>query len=436
MSVSHDERAETAATRPAATPTGRLLGSMVSSAFGAMIALGTPLQLLLTLHLIDIAGDGAEVALGVVTGCGALVALVANPLGGQVSDSTANRFGRRRTWILAGGVIGALFLVGIAFTTQVWQVALVWSLVQMVFNFQLAATSALMADQVPVGRRGTASGLLGLAAALAPLGGIGLVTVIDGAVVRWVVIAAIAAALAFLAILLLRDPRHDRSEGRSGPRPGQLLRSFWIDPRRHPAFGWAWAVRFLLMCAYAAGSYNAFFLISRFGTSADDVSRPVLVISLIGVAALAATSVFSGALSDKVGRQKPFVVAAGVLGATGLVVQAFTHDLVTVYVTALVMGIGTGLYLAVDGAMCVRMLPNPESAGKDFAIFNIANTLPQSLVPFAAPALLGLGGFTALYLTLALLALSGSFAVLRLPEVGREGDPRWAVITRDVGATR
>jgi hypothetical protein len=44
--------------------------------------------------------------------------------------------------------------------------------------------------------------------------------------------------------------------------------------------------------------------------------------------------------------------------------------------------------------------------------------------------MLALGGFSALYILLAVLGILGALAVLRLPEIGNEGDPRWAVITR------
>jgi len=68
---------------------------------------------------------------------------------------------------------------------------------------------------------------------------------------------------------------------------------------------------------------------------------------------------------------------------------------------------------------------------RTLAIINIANSLPQSLVPFAAPALLAVGGYSAMFLTLAVLVLLGAVAVLRVPEVGRENLPgRAAPITR------
>ena len=71
-----------------------------------------------------------------------------------------------------------------------------------------------------------------------------------------------------------------------------------------------------------------------------------------------------------------------------------------------------------------------ENAGKDLAIINMANTIPQSFVPFIAPALLLIGSYSALYITLALFAVAGALLVLRLPELGNEGDPRWSLITK------
>ena len=41
-----------------------------------------------------------------------------------------------------------------------------------------------------------------------------------------------------------------------------------------------------------------------------------------------------------------------------------------------------------------------------------------------------LGGYTLLYVAIAVLGLIGAALVLRLPELGHEGDPRWALITR------
>jgi MFS family permease len=413
-----------------ATPFGRLIAAMLASNVSALVALLTPLQLLLTLQLTRIAGTEAAIAFGVVTGFGALFALIANPLAGRLSDRTAARFGRRRTWILTGALGGALAVFALAFTTEVWQVAAIWCVTQALFNFQQAATHALLADQVPALKRGTVSGTVGLAAAIGPLLGIAAVSAISDPLVQWAVIAVIAAALGVVAVLLLRDPQHTRTADQQKLGLVELAKSFWLNPVRHPAFGWAWAVRFLITCAYASGTYNALFLINRFDIAPDDVAPIVLTLSLISVVLLALTSVTGGLISDRIRRQKPFVVGAGLLAAVALTTMAFAPSIEFVYLATAGIGIGSGLFFSIDSAMCVRMLPSLDDAGKDLAIINMANTLPQSFVPFIAPVLLLIGSYSALYLALAVLAVAGALLVLRLPELGKEGDPRWALITR------
>jgi len=433
MTARPDVAVEDLVAQPA-TPLPRLVGVMFASNVGALIALLTPLQLLLTLQTTRIAGEGAAAAFGVITGIGALFALVANPLAGRISDRTAARFGRRRTWILTGALAGSLAVFALAFTTEIWQVAVIWALTQTLFNFQQAATSALLADQVPRFRRGTVSGIVGLAAAIGPLAGIAAVSALTDPLLQWGVVAVVAAILGVVAVLLLRDPQHRPAPGQASLNLKQLALSFWLNPWKHPAFGWAWLVRFLLTCTYASGTYNAFFLMDRFGVAPEAVGGTVLLLSLISVGLLALTSVIAGPISDRIRRQKPFVIAAGILGAGALVLQGFAPTIEVVYLAVALLGIGTGLFFSIDGALCVRMLPSAENAGKDFAIINIANTLPQSFVPFIAPLLLALGGFGALYVTLAVFGIVGAFFVLRLPELGREGDPRWAVITRGEAA--
>ncbi|WP_432969789.1 MFS transporter [Dactylosporangium sp. CA-233914] len=413
--------------RAGVTPLRRLVPAMLSSLLGFAIAMITPLQLLLTLRLSTIAGDDATTAFGIVTGFGALVALAFGPIAGRLSDRTRARLGRRRTWILTGSLLLSLTLVAIAAATEVWQVVVLWCVAQSVGNLQFVALSALVADQVPEHRRGGVSGLMGMIFAVGPLAGLVLTNRFPGGShAQWWAIAAAGLALSLLAVALLRDPRN------TGPKQPLNLRTiattFWFNPRRYPALGWAWLVRFLITCAYASTTYNTFLLMQRFEVSAQEVGGLVLRMSLLMVGCLAVASAGAGYLSDAVRRQKPFVACAGALAAAGLVLTATASDFGQLYVASALLGLGTGTFFAVDLALCVRVLPDGSDAGKDLAIINLANSLPQSLVPFAAPVLLALGGFHALYLTLAVVGILGAVAVLRIPEVGREREPsRWTV---------
>jgi MFS family permease len=408
----------------------RFIPALVFTQLGLITATLTPLQLLLALHLNTIAGTDARSALGMTTGLGALCGLVSIPVAGRITDRTRARLGRRRTWMFTGSLLIALMLVALSATTEVWQVVLLWCLAQVAGNFQFAANTAIVADQISPERRGGISGLVGLVAAVGPLVGIGLADAFPaGGAAQWLVVAVAAFGLTVVAVLLFRDPRS------TAPKPPLNLRAlagtFWFNPRRHPAFGWAWLVRFLIMCGFASGSYSTYFLMQRFGVSPAGIGAIVLGISAVTIGCIGVTSVVAGYVSDAVKRQRPFVVVAGIVASTGLVLMSIAGSIGAVFVGSSLIGLGIGTFLSVDLALCMRVLPNVEDTGRDLAIINIANSLPNSLVPFAAPALIALGGYPALFLTLAVLVLLGGIAILRVPEVGRENTPsRTAPITR------
>jgi len=426
------EAAATSAATGGATPFGRLVGALIASYGGAFITQVVPPSLLLAIHLTAITGSGATAAFSLVIGLGGLFALIANPLGGRLSDRTAARFGRRRTWILTGGLGGGLGILALIFTTQLWQVIVVWCIVQTLVNFQFAAGAAAVVDQIPSDKRGSTSGAIGFVAAAAPILGMVAVSAASGNLtLQWTIVGVAASVGAVVAVFLLRDPQHVSTDGKGSLSARELLGSFWLSPWRHPAFGWAWLVRFLVTCTFASGTYNAFLLIDRFGFATKDVAPVVLQLTLVSIVPVAVGCFLFGYLSDRVRRQKPFVFGGGVASAAGLLLLAFATTLPAVFIATGCIGIGYGMFLATDFALCLRVLPNADTVGKDFAVLSMASALPASFVPFIAPLLLNLGGFTAFYVALAALGLAGAVAVMRIPEVGQEGDPRFAPITRN-----
>lgn len=412
-----------------ATPFGRIMGTMIASYVGGIIALGAPLSILLTLKLTELVDESAvPAALGAIAGAGAITGLIVNPMSGRISDRTRLRFGRRRTWILAGGLGGACAIASITLATEVWQIVVLWCLVEILIGVQMSVTGALMADQVPAARRGSISGTLGLIVAVGPLLGLAVITPLEGAL-QWYVVAGFGAAGAIIAVLLLKDPLPSTT-----PEPLRMrviLLSFWVDPRRHPAFAWAWLVRFFVGACGAAGVYNSVFLLQKIGISREDLAANVLGLSTIVVVIGGAMCLLAGVLSDRLRLQKPFVLVSAMLSASSLVILAFADSMPMVYLSTAVGAIGAGIFLSVDIALSSRMLPNPEDVGKDWGVMSLAGTIPSSVVPFVAPLLLQVGGFTTLYLTLSVFGVIGGLLVLRLPELGREGDPRWALLTKE-----
>src|SRR5689334_4694310 len=74
-----------------------------------------PIALLLPNQVQAIAGSAHKVAvLGWVTGIGAAVAMISNPVSGALSDRTTSRFGRRHPWTVCGALAGAAALALLA----------------------------------------------------------------------------------------------------------------------------------------------------------------------------------------------------------------------------------------------------------------------------------------------------------------------------------
>jgi MFS family permease len=391
----------------------RWVGALVLANLAVWMGFFTPIQVLLPEQLQAISPDNKEAVLGWVTGLGALVAVVANPLAGAFSDRTSGRFGRRRPWALGGAVIGAAGLVVLAGQDSVVGVALGWVAVQLCFNAMLAALTAAVPDRVPVTQRGAVSGWVGIPQVLGLVLGTILVTVlVTGVRDGYLAVAVAVLVLALPYALAAKDDAMARDE-----RPRFDLRSFWVSPRRYPDFAWAFGTRFLVQLGNALGTlYLLYFLTDQ--VRLDDPSTGLLVLILIYTGGLMLTTVIAGRRSDRSGRRKSYVIVSGVVMAVAAVMLAAAPVWPVAMAAAAVLGGGYGIYLAVDAALITQVLPTAFSRAKDLGIINIANSAPQVAAPaMAAPIVTVLGGYPVLYGLTAVVTLLGGVLVYRIRSV-------------------
>ncbi|MFE7541216.1 MFS transporter [Streptomyces platensis] len=404
-----------ALTEPTERP-GRGWTAALSLANGAIwVGWYGPLQILLALQAAELAppGTAKESVLAWVTGAGAVVSMVANPLFGALSDRTASRFGRRTPWILAGVLGGAGALVLLAGAGTVAGMALGWCLVQLTLNAAFAALTAAVPDRVPQGRRGAVGGWLGAAQILGVVAGTGLATVAGGVVAGYLACAGCTVLGALPYVLLHRDPALPAGR-RPALRLRALLAGFRISPRRHPDLAWAWLTRFLINLG------NALALLYLLYYLRDVLHRPdpdggVLVLTAVNAVTLLGTVVVAGFWSDRIGRRQPFVLGAGVLMtvATGLLAGWQTWP--GALWAAALLGVGFGVFTSVDFALMTQVLPAAADRGKDLGVINIANALPQVAAPvLAAPIVQHLGGYRVLYGVAAAIGLLGALLVRRI----------------------
>ncbi|SCG45260.1 MFS transporter [Micromonospora humi] len=389
---------------------------------GVWMAFFTPIQVLLPQQIERIAPGDKEAMLAVVTGLGALAAVLANPLAGALSDRTslrlANRhLGRRHVWTATGAVVGAVSLVLLARQDSIAGVAVAWVAAQVCFNAMLASLTAAIPDRVPVAQRGGVSGWVGIPQALGLVLGAVLVTaVVTGNAAGYAAIALAVLLLSLPFALLTQDDPLPR-EHRSPLRTRALLASMWISPRRHPDFAWAWFTRFLVQLGNALGTlYLLYFLTD--GVRVADPEGSLLVLILLYTLGMMLTAVVAGRISDRSGRRKVFVIVSGLIMAVAATLLAVAPVWPMAVVAALLLGAGYGVYLAVDAALITQVLPAATDRAKDLGVINIANSAPQVLGPaLSAPIVVHLGGYPTLYAVTAAVTLVGSALVVKIKAV-------------------
>jgi len=401
-------------------PTTRVRRGWVTSVTLASIGLWAgffgPIQVLLAEQAARFSPDHKAAVLGVVTGIGAFVSVVSNPLFGALSDRTSSRFGRRLPWVVGGAAGGALSLLVLAWAPNVAVMIVGWCLAQATLNAMLAALTAAVPDQVPVGQRGVVGGWVGLAQTLGIVAGAGIAAAAGG-------IAAGYAAIA-VALLVLTIPYALRSHDLRVPASwvpattvADFFKAFWISPGRHPDFGWAWITRFLVNVGNSMATlYLLFYLKDAVGY--DDPAGGVFVLTAIYAVFILLTTVVGGQWSDRVGRRKIFVSVSGCVMASASVILAFSQTWPGALAAAAVLGIGFGVYLSVDFALITQVLPAARDRARDLGVINIAAALPQVIAPaIAAPLVALTDGYVALYLVSALIAVVGSVLVHRIRSV-------------------
>ena len=356
-------------------------------------------------------GDARKAeALSLLATLGTLLATVVHPLAGWASDATRTPLGRRRPYLLGGGLLSVAGLAWMAVGHGFAQLLGAVLVLQFAYNVALAAYQAYIPELVPGGGRGKASGFLGLMSSVGALvGAIGSLYLVHGSTYRYM--------LAFLAALLLGGIAltvWGLPEAAPAPRPAAGVRAL----RGYRDFVWVVATRGLVMLAfYSLLTYLAYYLKDVAGMQNYVAASSEVVAVTILAAACAA--VWSGRRSDAAGR-KAIVCGAGVLMGLGAAAFLLARGLVPILAVGAVFGLGYGAYIAVDWALITDVLPDPSAVARDMGFWGIATTLPQVVAPLIGGAVfLLLGGqavaaYRVIFGATCLYALVGSALVWQI----------------------
>lgn len=367
--------------------------------------------------------DAKETNLAIIGFVTGIFAMISAPVWGALSDRTTSRWGRRTPWIALGLVLVTVTMVLTGFARSLPALLLSWTAFQIAINAMISPVAAAVPDHVPERQRGLVSGWYGLAYTLAVVVGTGLGTLATALWSGWAGITAgyllCAAACAVAVVPFLLDRWERGAPVARAPRMtwAELRDCYRLDLRAHPDFGWAWITRFVVTLASSTALfYLYYYLQDRVGLVRDDaaaaggglrVSDGVLVLTAVYALATLGTVVVAGVVSDRMGRRKVFVAVSAVFIGAATLLLAFAPQFPVAVVAAVVLGLGTGVFTAVDFALVTEVLPDAEGSGRDLGIIHLAILLPNVLAPVVAAVMVTyLGGYTGLYL------LSGALAVL------------------------
>lgn len=378
--------------------------------FGLWLGLYAPLKVLLPLLADQLASLSAqkETLLAAATLSGSLVALLANPLAGALSDRSRSRWGPRRPWILAGTLLAGL---GIQLLPQVRGVMALlgaWCLVKLGLNTTMAALNGAVADQVPARQQGTVWGWAGLAQPIGLVCGVGLSGLLVPQLHQMAVVQSALVLLSALPILWWARAGRQPSQPQAAPSL-EVWAAF-----RHRPFAQLWWSRCWLYLGWSMSTvFLLYFLEDRLGLPRPQALQAQTLLLALYAGGTVASAAAAGWLSDRTGNRRGFVVAGSSSMAVACGLMLISQSLPLALAGSVLLGIAYGVYIATHQALVLEHLPDPRHSARDLGVFNAANTAPMVLSPALAwLCVVHLGGYTTLFAVASLL-IAGSLLPLR-----------------------
>ena len=376
------------------------------AAAGGAIAYVPFLTILLPMQVTSIVGDADVEWLAYCAFAGAVAASIANIAFGWFSDATRNR----KSWMLAGLGLSSAVLVSMSHARDMETLIGLIVLWQVFLNMMLAPLAAWAGDCVPDGQKGILGGLLAFSPAAGALAA-AIVTYpgLAGPDARLVIVAVIVAACVLPAILF-GAPTEFPELNRPTASDEKLIQT--TETARSVVVR-MWLARLLIQISEAAlFAYLYFWFRSVDGSMTD--SSVARIFSVILIASIP-VALWTGRWADRSGRPILPLPVTAALGSAGLIAMALSFSLETAIAGYVLFGIATSVFLSLHTGQTLRVLPKPQTRGRDLGIFNLTNTGPSLVVPWMAIALVPVFGFSGLFYLLAGLALLAAILLASLP---------------------
>lgn len=379
-------------------------------------------QLLLPIQSSQLAPHQTALAFSLVASGGAVAGLVVSPLVGACSDRTRWRLGRRRPWITGGLAVAMVGFILMAFAGSIPLLLLGEVLAQCGVDTILALSTAIIPDQIPQEQRPLLSAGVGMAPNIGGVIGLLLVSHLTNPRLifqGYLLIAAVSLCCVLVFLLILRDPPVSPEHLPSRFQWGDFFSGF-ARPLRSRDFGLVVASRTLVYLTFTIlGAYLLFYLQGGLHVPLPLAAQHLTTFQLLSTIVLLVCALAAGWISGRTGRIKGFAMSGAGLMALGVIVIALIPAWTALLLAAAVFGAGFGLYLGVDVALAVQVLPSQAGRGKDLGLMYNSIYLSLIVSPVVGGAILRVspGGYVWLFTLAACAALAAGLLVLPLKAI-------------------
>lgn len=333
--------------------------------------------------------------LALVTTTSAIIVMMLQPVIGVLSDRTRSRLGRRAPWILYAGLIGAVLLVAVRYAPSLVVLVVLWSATELALNVAGNPLQATVADRVPRDRRGRVTSWTSMGAIIGGIvGGIGAGALFGMVGLDFYLILGLMVAIATV-LFVTRNRDESSIDLEREPFAVKPFLLGYASALKARNYRWLWISRVLFFFGYSTSTVLNLYMLQSYvrpALSAAEASAMVPILGLAGIPFTLIAVAISGRLSDRLGRRKPFIIVASLLMAVSMAIPLIAPTLPALFAQVVLTGLAFGIYLPVDNAMFIDVLPDPARAGRDLGLAIVAMNLGQALAPALAAAVVSLTG--------------------------------------------